>query len=158
SGNVGIGTTTPITPFQVGSMPLTLANIGETPAASFGGLGLWVTPTNSGRGLRISTTDFVNGAGAGTRFSMGLGAATGNTYGELQVTNSGTGRTGILVLNTLGGSVGIGTTSPATTLSVNGSGYLTGTLGVGANSTDVAGVVSATRGFAMAGSNITAGA
>ena len=58
-----------------------------------------------------ATTDFVVGS-TGTVIGTGHGAATGNTYGFIAATNVGGTAWSNLVLQSGGGNVGIGTTSP----------------------------------------------
>jgi hypothetical protein len=84
-GNVGIGTTAPLSTLDV-------------------------------RGLTsLATTDYVTGS-AGSLLQLYKGAATGNTYSALQAYTTGGLVYGNITLNALGGSVGIGTTSPTNLL------------------------------------------
>ncbi len=94
-GNVGIGTAGPTSPLQVQS------------------------PNTTGNNTRFATNDF-NGTNAGTSLQVKFGAITGNTSSQLQAFTGGETAYGNLVLNGNGGNVGIGTTTPWRTLSVNG--------------------------------------
>ena len=60
-----------------------------------------------------------NSAGSGLRLSTG--AASGSTYGQIQAVTLGNSAVGNLVLNPVGGNVGVGTTSPQALLDVYGS-------------------------------------
>jgi hypothetical protein len=97
TGSVGIGTTSP-------SFPLTVqAASGSLPS------------------LSLQNSDFILGStGANVVFSTS--ALTGSAAGTIQVWNTGEKATGNLSINPSGGSVGIGigTTSPTATLTVNG--------------------------------------
>jgi hypothetical protein len=94
SGNVGIGTTGPTLPLHVQS------------------------PSTTGANTRFATNDF-NGSSTGSSLQMKFGATTGNTYSSLQAFTAGETAYGSLILNTNGGNVGIGTTSPNAKLDVN---------------------------------------
>ncbi|MDE2019289.1 MAG: hypothetical protein KGJ13_02995, partial [Patescibacteria group bacterium] len=95
-GNVGIGTTTP-------SELLTLnAKSGATAQI----LGM--------------NNDF--GGTTGSGYFLSTGAASGNTYTALQALNAGGTAGGMLALNPSGGNVGIGTSSPASLLTVGANG------------------------------------
>ncbi len=100
AGNVGIGTTTPVALFTV--------QTGNVAPSSSGNAvnGILVSGSAGGPSLNIG----VNGVGV-----------SGQQYGWLQTayTNSA-GTFGYVVLNPLGGNVGIGTTSPQNKLDVNG--------------------------------------
>jgi hypothetical protein len=90
----------------------------------------------------VANTDYVySSAGSGMLFSMG--ASSGTTYAFIQSYASGVVG-GKLVLEPSGGSVGIGTTSPANKLDVNGSlavGTYAGTASGGSNELIVSGSV-----------------
>ncbi len=95
--NVGIGTTSP-------SGQLTIQSQSGSLALQY-----------------IRNGDFVaNTTGSG--FYMGTGVATGNTYSQIQAFTTGNSVVGNLVLNPVGGNVGIGTTTPSGKLSVIGTG------------------------------------
>jgi hypothetical protein len=85
---------------------------------------------------------------ASTRFAVVGGGNTSSTYAA-QFKNSS--NTSLLTVRN-DGNVGIGTTSPATNLSVSGNGYLTGGLGVGVENT-TAGTLQ-TTGNATLGGNV----
>jgi len=92
SGNVGIGTTSPIWKFTV---------------------------AGGGTSSLFTTTDYTPGT-AGSAIGITPSAGTGNTYGLIQVYNSGGVATNSLALQPSGGNVGIGTSSPGAPLEVNG--------------------------------------
>lgn len=69
----------------------------------------------------VTSQDFVAGS-VGSAFAISLGAATGNTFGQINVGNNGDNDTGFLTLMRFGGGVGIGRTSSVSggLLEVNG--------------------------------------
>jgi len=69
--------------------------------------------------LALLNTDWVTSS-TGSALVVSSGATSGDTYWGLQVIDAGGMSSNNLILNGAGGNVGIGTTSPATTLSVNG--------------------------------------
>ncbi|MDD5686595.1 MAG: hypothetical protein PHE88_02025 [Elusimicrobia bacterium] len=71
--------------------------------------------------LELTTSDFNSGTNVGSLFHVEFGAATGNTYTKLAAVNNGWSQWSNLILQSGGGSVGIGTTSPYGTLRVQGS-------------------------------------
>ena len=108
SGHVGVDTT---------NVSRGLLNIGAPPVP--GTFALSGTVDSGGRGIEIISQDFVPNT-TGSKLNITLGSATGNTYSGLQAYNSGASATGNLALQGAGGNIGIGTTSPLTKLSVQG--------------------------------------
>ncbi|PIZ47527.1 hypothetical protein COY32_01525, partial [candidate division WWE3 bacterium CG_4_10_14_0_2_um_filter_41_14] len=92
SGNVGIGTTGPVYRFEV--------------KTASGATGL----------TRFLNSDYASGVGTG--LAIASGASSGNTYINLQGYNSGGGAYGNVLINGLGGNVGIGTTGPGAKLDI----------------------------------------
>jgi hypothetical protein len=109
NGDVGIGTTTPTTALSVYAHP-------GQPAAVF-------YTDESGRGLRVGTSDYVFGGLTGTFMNLGMAAGTGVTTGTIQVQSGGANEN--LAIEPNGGNVGIGTTTPGAALEVDGNVKLT---------------------------------
>ncbi len=106
NGNVGIGTTNPYST----RTQITAASGDVNP-------------------LRVTTNDFVGGT-TGSSLALAFGAASGNTYGAIQALSAGASVWNNLVLQSGGGNVGIGTTSPTALLAIGAAGalgnYITG--------------------------------
>jgi hypothetical protein len=137
SGNVGIGTTAPIAPLQVGTSGATVS-IGGAPVNNGTGRLKFVN-SNAVKNWQISTNDSVSGA-----FEiMPSTVAGGSTF------------TSPSFLIASDGKVGLGTSSPAYELDVNGSAKFT-TIRDTANSVGTAGQVLSSTGTAL--SWIAAGA
>ncbi|MDO8518167.1 MAG: hypothetical protein Q7S26_02655, partial [bacterium] len=88
--------------------------------------------SSSGTVTNVSTDSTLTGGPITTTGTLGLNLGNSNWWTALQnITLASTSQltaTSSVYLATLGGSVGVGTTSPFTTLSVAGSGFFTGTL------------------------------
>ncbi|KKR59146.1 MAG: Hemagluttinin family protein [Candidatus Nomurabacteria bacterium GW2011_GWF2_40_31] len=101
SGNVGIGTTGPNHKLHVA----------------------W---TSGSQGAAYFSTNDWNNTNTGSMFRIRHGAASGDTYSELQAFSVGGTAANSLVLQPDGGNVGIGTTNPSQSLETAGSIQVTG--------------------------------
>ncbi len=90
--------------------------------------------------FKIQNSDY-NSIDTGTALTMITGTASGNSYVRLQVFNSGGTSTGNIALNSSGGNVGVGTTSPYAKLSVTGSVTASTTLAIRPVSAQTANIV-----------------
>ena len=154
SGNVGIGTTTPVAKFQVNTILVSALNVSGGDAIVAGAN---VAPSKTQRGnLHVETINSIQAVGVGPSLTFGLNASQfGFDYiavgASIKTVITGTSNTDIspaLAFSTLdpggaasvsltekmritsGGSVGIGTTSPNARLDVNGDAIITGSLTV----------------------------
>ena len=137
NGNFGVGTTTPGSVFSVAGV----TNFTTATSTFFGTGGINLT---NGGCYAVNGNCIVTNGASSTLLSDNNTFSGNNIFSKALNLSGTTGTTTIAVGQgfTIGGSqfvvqqgsgnVGIGTTSPATTLSVAGSGYLTGGLGVGA--------------------------
>ena len=120
-GNVGIGTT------NITDKLFTAMSSSNTSTLGSGGISI---QNSNNTGGNRATLSFANSAGftvAGIEGILTHSAQTGSV--AISVVNAGSPAEVARFTNT--GHVGIGTTSPPTTLSVGGSGYITGGLGIG---------------------------
>jgi hypothetical protein len=93
NGNIGIGMSSPIFPLQV-----------KTNSAA------------TSQALQLNTTEWTTTVGSA--FQVGFGASSGNTYSEIRALSEGYNAWNNLVIQSGGGNVGIGNTSPAATLHI----------------------------------------
>jgi hypothetical protein len=107
-GNVGIGTTSPAQKFNV------KAESGYVAVNSI---------------VQFFNPDWVSGT-TGSSMAFRFGANSGNTYSEILGLNTGSNTWDNLILQSGGGKVGIGTTAPDVTLTVNGKTNLSGNVNI----------------------------
>lgn len=121
TGNVGIGTTNPVAPLNIKVTPsLTFVRIDP---ASVGGLsGLQMSDGNN------PVAEFSANTGSG---QVKFGIISTNAAYYLSLLSANTERMRI----TYGGDIGIGTTTPAAKLDVNGTANISGNLKIGSNIT-----------------------
>jgi hypothetical protein len=137
SGNVGIGTTSPVARLTVtpsgsafDSSNTMVAYFGKTTANGYGSTFIRVARSDSTTttGSNAEYTDIEHNSGGATPFRYGTysdtniingGAATNGVYGSINFVTSGSTRMTIAG-GTSAGNVGIGTTSPGYKLDVNG--------------------------------------
>ncbi|MFZ2769803.1 MAG: tail fiber domain-containing protein, partial [Minisyncoccia bacterium] len=110
NGNVGIGTTAPTNPLNIGTTVANFAKIAVKQANALPYNGIFVESASNNEGIAIGHT--------GTYGSVHTNYTSGGTY-----TN--------LALNEYGGNVGIGTTNPFAKLSVNGDAMFGNVAGLG---------------------------
>ena len=145
SGNVGIGTTSPVSKLSVvgesalaGGLSVGLGYAGT--AAPANGLiiqgNIGIGTTNPGKALEISTSEPVlrmTSGAAGGQWDIIAGNGVGATAGNFVIFNAGYGNTPFRIINDAGnlnnnalvisgGNVGIGETAPGSKLSVSGGG------------------------------------
>jgi len=136
--NVGIGTVIP-------TGKLTVDN-----SASASSYALELLSDTSGRGFNIGTSDYVYNT-SGARLRMNFGSA-GDTYALLDAQYRGISAAD-LILNSSGGNVGIGTTSPSSKLTVAGDALFTGSTTLPL--IDAGGQVCDVRAYGAVGDNST---
>lgn len=85
-----------------------------------GSSGATISGVGGANPLLLTNTDYNTGTSTGSSMRLRLGAASGNTYSDIQAIMSGGASLAILALNPSGGNVGIGTTTPARKLTVVG--------------------------------------
>ena len=93
------------------------------------GSGNLTIKSDAGTQLTMTTTDF-GGGSTGTNFFFNLGASTGNTYANIGTRTTGGTGNGTLILNSGGGSIGVGKTTANAAFDVNGNAIITGSLNV----------------------------
>lgn len=132
AGSLGVGTTVP-------EERLDVRGSGKTGMKLVGTGGTTII-TNYARTYSVNNaaTTLINSLWDGSNFVgytdiVSYGGGGSNQYGNIRFFPATGGNNDFEAMRIAGqtGNVGIGTTSPATTLSVSGNGYLTGGLGVG---------------------------
>lgn len=103
--NVGIGNTNTTYTFDVTGTGRFTGSLNGTSATFSSNL-----TTNST--FFVQNTDYNSGTATGTNFRIFLNASSGNTYTRLQTYTDGGATYGNLVINPLGGNVGIGPSNP----------------------------------------------
>ena len=133
SGNVGIKTTTPYAALDVSGGAMRISNIGTTSTNTVLTIGAYQTSSSTVYGTNIRA---YHNFGAGGASDMAF--ETGGTTERMRITNAG--------------DVGIGTTTPTSTLSVTGSANVTGNVILGDATTDTV-TVNGYMGIGQAGSS-----
>ena len=83
-----------------------------------GSSGATISGVGGANPLLLTNTDYNTGTSTGSSMRLRLGAASGNTYSDIQAIMSGGASLAILALNPSGGNVGIGTTTPTNLLTI----------------------------------------
>jgi hypothetical protein len=108
----------------------TQIGIGTSSVASYGTILEVRGPSSNPNNVIVATTNTWTQLSAGTGLRLGTGATSGNTYGVIDVLQSGGNSAGgNLVIVPQGGVVGIGTTSPSGSYRLDVSGSIRSTTG-----------------------------
>jgi hypothetical protein len=83
-----------------------------------GSSGATISGVGGANPLLLTNTDYNTGTSTGSSMRLRLGAASGNTYSDIQAIMSGGASLAILALNPSGGNVGIGTSTVPAKLTI----------------------------------------